>query len=214
MKLQSEFLELPDGSLHFLLSPREGLPVIFLHGANRLYQHAEIWLPFVDTLPPMVKPYLLDLPGHGKSPAPVKKDDFRSTHMSILLDFIRVKNISNFVITGRSYGGHLAVKLASLFPNRTVGLFLIAPAGANSAPRYLSSLKIPIQVLWAEDDPVISSSNASIFQQISDQIDCYIIPKTNRGIFAHNPEKIVPEVFLKLFHELIYRVLSTKSRDT
>ncbi|MFW9998425.1 MAG: alpha/beta fold hydrolase, partial [Candidatus Odinarchaeota archaeon] len=137
---QSKFFKLNTGSLHVILSKRAGLPVIFIHGAHRQHQNAEIWMPFLPALPITVKPVLVDLPGHGKSPVPGSLDNFRDSHLPILTDFIKQAGFKEFLFVGRSYGGWLAMRLASSFPDQTRGLFLIAPLGADKAHRYLSTL--------------------------------------------------------------------------
>ncbi|MFW9998424.1 MAG: hypothetical protein ACFFD4_40690, partial [Candidatus Odinarchaeota archaeon] len=70
----------------------------------------------------------------------------------------------------------------------------------------------PVQILWAEDDPVISSANATIFQQISGRVDCYILPPTKRGNMAHSPEKIEPEVFLKLLKDMVTNIITARNQ--
>lgn len=204
--LLSETLDLASGNLRVISTPKGELSVVFLHGAHRKYQHASIWLQFTRAFPSIVQSFLIDLPGHGESPVSVPGDNFRKIHVSILKDFINESKFSHFVIFGRSYGGRLAMKLASLYPDEVKGLFLIAPAGTEKASNYLKNLDIPIQVLWAEDDPMIPVSEIKRFDEFEDSVKRYILPAVGIERNAHYPEELVPEIFLKLFNDLIDRI--------
>jgi len=212
--LESEALDLASGTLRVISASKGELPVIFLHGAHREYQHAKIWLRYVTAFPSTVQPFLIDLPGHGESPVSATGKNFRKNHISILRDFIDESAFSSFVIVGRSYGGRLAMKLASLYPDEIKGLFLIAPAGAEKAMAYLGNLKIPVQIFWAEDDPMIPVSNIKYFYDLGDNIQSYILPSAGIERNAHCPEELVPEIFLKLFNNLIDRITDDLSLNT
>ncbi len=58
--------------------------------------------------------YLVDLAGFAEMPA--ISDSYTETYTAALSKFIKEKNLTNCIIVGQNYGGHLASKLATQLP--------------------------------------------------------------------------------------------------
>jgi len=106
----------------------EGRPILLIHGwsADRNYMLADLEPIFAEH--PGWQRVYLDLPGHGATPAP----EWLSTQdemLSIVRDFIDVVlPQGSFAIAGSSYGGHLALGLIRLLPDRLGGAGFLVPA--------------------------------------------------------------------------------------
>jgi len=73
------------------------------------------------------KVFLPDLPGFGGNPAPQKPwsiDDYASW----VSEYCEKQNLSQFFLLSHSFGGGIAVKFASRFPEKLQGLILVDPA--------------------------------------------------------------------------------------
>ncbi len=72
------------------------------------------------------KVFVPDLPGFGKCPAPEKPwsiDDY----VSWVRNYCEKNNLLQFFLVGHSFGGGLAVKFSSAFPEKVKKLVLVAP---------------------------------------------------------------------------------------
>ena len=92
--------------------------LLFIHGWGL---NSAIWSPLVELLQHDFQIYCFDLPGHGKS-------DIQSVELS--LDAVAhelMKTIDvPLCIIGWSLGGQFALKMTELYPQRVLGLMLIA----------------------------------------------------------------------------------------
>jgi pimeloyl-ACP methyl ester carboxylesterase len=124
-----------------------GTAVLALHGAG--VDHREIagaLEPMFNKLPGYRRLYP-DLPGMGKTPAPMSitsNDDV----VQVLLDLIDdVIGTEPFLIIGQSYGGYLARAIANRRPAQAIGLALVCPVGEGAddvpAHRVLVSTDLP-----------------------------------------------------------------------
>jgi pimeloyl-ACP methyl ester carboxylesterase len=83
--------------------------VIFLHGWR---SNAEAWLEIAKSLQSNYTIYALDLPGFGGSEPP-KKPFMVSDYAHTVETFIKKLNIKNPILIGHSFGGRIAIKMAS-----------------------------------------------------------------------------------------------------
>ena len=67
-----------------------------------------------------------DMPGFGKNPPP-QRPWTTEDYSEWVKDFCEKQNFSQFFLLGHSFGGGLAVKFASRFPEKIKGLILVAP---------------------------------------------------------------------------------------
>lgn len=102
------------------------LPVILLHGWAIDPQNQQKWRPFMEQLDSTGWSLrFLDLPGFGTEPL---------TEAWRLNDYVnwlhhQLKSQPQLVLLGHSFGGQLAVRYASVFPEQVAGLVLLDPAG-------------------------------------------------------------------------------------
>ena len=99
-----------------------GIPLVCLHGFP--LDHT-IWLPLMREMRQGARLILPDLRGHGRSPAPQGTYTMRSMAEDVvrLLDRLEVERA---VVAGHSMGGYVALAFARHFPDRLLGLALVA----------------------------------------------------------------------------------------
>jgi pimeloyl-ACP methyl ester carboxylesterase len=108
----------------------EGTPVIFLHGFP--FDHT-IWRPLVEPLQGQARLILPDLRGFGESPA---SGDVYSMRL-LAEDLVRLMDrleIDRAVLVGHSMGGYVSMAFAQAYPNRLLGLGLVATQAAADPP--------------------------------------------------------------------------------
>ncbi|PJF22353.1 MAG: alpha/beta hydrolase [Phototrophicales bacterium] len=101
----------------------ERIPVIFVHGAGG--SHLD-WGASLRRLPE-ANAIALDLPGHGKSPAPGRSSI--PDYAADVIGLIDTLNVPQAIIAGHSMGGAIAQTIALTYPQRVHGLILIGTAG-------------------------------------------------------------------------------------
>ncbi len=114
--------------------PRAGLPVVFLHGFTGT---GEFWLPVANALPRW-RCILPDLPGHGRSGAPVPSGSWRLDRAAdALAELLAELGADRFALVGYSMGGRLALSLALGHPTRVAALALVGatPGIADAGER-------------------------------------------------------------------------------
>jgi len=86
-----------------------------------------------------------DLPGHGRSPAPLDADYRTESLLQSLLDFLDWHGIETLALGGNSLGGGLSLLLAQAQPARVSALALLAPAAAlTRVPCAFLPLRLPV----------------------------------------------------------------------
>lgn len=113
-------------TFHLDAGPRDGLPVVLLHGLGAT--NASL-LPTLWDLASSYRVLAPDLPGHGASAAPFGSYDARF-FASWLGDYLDAVGVESAVLLGNSLGGRVALEVALLTPDRVRGLVLLAPAVA------------------------------------------------------------------------------------
>lgn len=118
----------------------EGRPIVLIHGwsADRRYMLADLE-PVLSAVPGWRRIYL-DLPGHGRTPAPawLATQDQMLAIVSELIDVVVPDG--RFAVAGNSYGGFLALALVRTMPDRLDGVALLVPDvpaadGSRDLPR-------------------------------------------------------------------------------
>ncbi len=100
----------------------QGPPLICLHAYA--LDHT-IWLKMAEEMRNSVKLILPDLRGHGRSPAPEGKYSMR-TMAEDVIRLIDAFKIEQAWFAGHSMGGYITLALAEFFPERFLGLALVA----------------------------------------------------------------------------------------
>jgi len=115
-------IDLPDGTLyamHKRAAESPYPPLILIHGAGGTHLD---WPPDLRRLPD-ANVWAIDLPGHGRSIAPVR-DDIRAFAEDICR-FMDVLALPRAIIVGHSMGGAVAQQIGIDWPDRAAGLVLI-----------------------------------------------------------------------------------------
>jgi len=112
----------------------DSLNYIFLHGWR---SDGTIWLDLLKGLE-VSQFHCLDLPGFGKSTSPRKAMSL-SDYANVVDAFINKLDLKNIVLVGHSFGGRVAIKLASTKPPYLNKLVLVDSAGFSS-PSFKKSL--------------------------------------------------------------------------
>lgn len=150
------------------LGPRDGTPVVLIHG----YTDSDLdWASLVPYLSKHFRLILPDLRGHGSSSKPeccYSRYDF-AYDVKLLLDALHVRRAD---IVGHSLGSIVAQTFAENWPQRTLRVILIsstasaAPRAANGKPQYdwtaqIRHLKEPLnpnskfmRAWWSSPTPV------------------------------------------------------------
>lgn len=100
--------------------------ILFLHGWQL---SGEVWLPIVRYLFDRdYNIYAIDLPGFGRSEMP-PADYNLGDYADLVLAFIKKMKMKNIIVVGHSFGGRVAIKLASETPQLFQKLVLADSAG-------------------------------------------------------------------------------------
>ena len=110
--------------------------VLFVHGAGGTHQH---WLHQVRELS-RARTCTLDLPGHGRSEGPGR--DSIEAYGDWLFAFLDTSGLEGAVLVGHSMGGAIALDVALRYPQRVLGLGLVATgARLRVAPAILAGVQ-------------------------------------------------------------------------
>ena len=86
-----------------------------------------------------------DLPGHGRSPAPLDADYRAEALVRGVVDFLDWQGLETVALGGNSLGGGLSLVLAREQPARVSALVLLAPAAAlTRVPYAFLPLRLPV----------------------------------------------------------------------
>ena len=103
--------------------------LLFLHGWR---SEGKVWNSVIEKLGSDYNIYSLDLPGFGQSNVPDKNFDLQD-YADAVDGFIKKNNLSKIIIIGHSFGGRIAIKLASTNPKYLHKLVLVDSAGIRHA---------------------------------------------------------------------------------
>src|ERR1700761_3444849 len=101
----------------------EGKPVVLLHGWG---SNLQAFTRVQQNLETEFHVFAIDLPGFGKSEEP-KEVWGVEDYTQFIEEFCRIKNISNPILAGHSYGGRVSILFSSRNP--VLKLILIDSAG-------------------------------------------------------------------------------------
>lgn len=110
--------------------PRDGLPVILVHGSNASLQ---TWEPWVKRLSSRYRIISLDLPGHGLTGPNPTRDYSMAAYAGVVREVAAKLGVDRFVIAGNSMGGAVAWKYVATYPGQVLGLILVDAAGAPAS---------------------------------------------------------------------------------
>ncbi len=117
-----------------------------------------------------------DLPGHGRSPAPVDADYRLEALVHGVRDFLDWYGLATVALGGNSLGGGLSLVFAREHPSRVAALALLAPAAALTR---MPPVFLPLRL------PVLGSAAAAL-------LGPWLLPWFMRRVYCH-PEPLLPE---------------------
>ena len=124
----SHYIALTPGQVIHLRDqgPRDGFPVVLLHGSNA---SLHTWEPWVAALTPRYRVISFDFPGHGlSSPAP-SRDYTRAAYVGVTEAIVARLGLHRFALGGNSMGGGVAWDYAHRHPDQVAALILVDAAG-------------------------------------------------------------------------------------
>ena len=98
--------------------------LVFLHGWR---SEGKVWQEVITQLSDYTS-YSLDLPGFGSSPAP-KRTFHLGDYVAVVEGFIKKNSLANVIVIGHSFGGRIAIKLATTHPAYLQKIVLVDSAG-------------------------------------------------------------------------------------
>jgi pimeloyl-ACP methyl ester carboxylesterase len=141
-----------DGYRMRYLRGGSGPPLLLLHG---LLGYSFSWRFALPALAERATVYAVDMPGSGFSDRPPQANGSFRAHAERLLRFLDSVGIDSCDLLGTSHGGAVAMRAASLAPERVRSLILVAPVnpwaahGRRLAP-FLSSTPVSWLLLRCE----------------------------------------------------------------
>lgn len=144
------FVEVKGGRLHVIdLRPSVGEdrpPAVLLHGASGNAEDMRV--AFGACLTRHRRVIMIDRPGHGWSDRPDGADDASPARQAALIaEALDRIGVTRFVLLGHSLGGAIATAFALAYPDRLVGLVLLAPVThpwVGSLSWYNAVLSMPV----------------------------------------------------------------------
>ena len=124
----SQYVELAPGTIVHLRDqgPRDGFPIVLLHGSNA---SLHTWEPWVDRLKGKFRVITFDFPAHGLS-GPVPSRDYSSnSYVAITEKVVAHLGLQRFALGGNSMGGGVAWRYTVANPEKVAALILVDAAG-------------------------------------------------------------------------------------
>ncbi len=126
---------------YFRKSRQSKKTVVFLHGWG---VDSRLWFKLLPLLGDNYDLYFIDLPGFGKSQTPKDAIDL-DKYSDLVVDFSKKIGLKKFSLVGHSFGGRIAIKIASKNPGFLDKLVLVDSAGIKNV-----SLSIKSKQLFAK----------------------------------------------------------------
>jgi pimeloyl-ACP methyl ester carboxylesterase len=180
--LESRWLEVEGGKVHYLIEGRQGgEAVVLLHGASFT---SDTWKQ-IGTMGALAGggylTYALDLPGFGRSTPSMGSP---RTWLKAVLDLLQIERP---VIVSPSMSGSYALPLATDDPARISGLVAVAPVGILKHEPALMRITAPVLAIWGENDALIPRSQADLLVRSVKQGRKVIIPGGSHSPYISDP---------------------------
>jgi pimeloyl-ACP methyl ester carboxylesterase len=124
----SQYVTLAPGTVIHLRDegPRDGFPIVLLHGSNASLQ---TWEPWVRRLTPRFRVISFDFPAHGLSGPVPARDYGTAAYVEITRLVVDHLGLKRFALAGNSMGGGVAWHYAAAHPDQIAALVLIDSVG-------------------------------------------------------------------------------------
>lgn len=104
-----------------------GRPIVVIHGWQGDHRYVAADLEPVFAEEPEWRRIYLDLPGHGRTPAPGWLES-QTQVVSVLIEAVEtIVGLERVAVAGNSYGGYLTLGLVRAMPERLLGAALLVP---------------------------------------------------------------------------------------
>lgn len=123
---------MPDPELSFEVHRGHGPYMLMVHG---MLSSRKQWIPNLDKLAEFVRPVVIELWGHGRSPSP--RDDQWYTIEACVeqLERLRTKlDVDRFLLCGQSFGATVTLRYAVRHPERVIGQVFTNSISALAGP--------------------------------------------------------------------------------
>ena len=126
----SQFVEIEDGVTVHLRDegPRDGTPIILLHGSNA---DLSTWQPWVEGLSDTYRVIRFDQVGHGLTGPDPRHDYSRKNFANDIAEVADALGLESFYIGGNSMGGAHTLAFAIAYPERVRGMILVDAGGGK-----------------------------------------------------------------------------------
>ncbi len=133
--------ELPD----YEVLPGRGPHLLLVHG---MLSSRSQWRPNLPALSRVCRPVVLELYGHGRSPAPKAIEAYHPDRYVEAFDRIRRElGAERWFVLGQSLGGALTLRYALTHPERVIAQLLTNTSSAFSGPKWRSDLEAGMEAL-------------------------------------------------------------------
>lgn len=209
----------------YYYSEGKGKPLVFLHGWG---SNSTFWFKAIDKIVGAgYRLYFLDMPGFGKTEMP--QDAFTTQkYAEFVTAFIDKLGIDDYVLIGHSFGGKVAVKIASTHTDsRLSGLVLVDASGlphtsvltklkAKAAhtlrplftPRIMQSARNKLLRFFGSDDYVAVPQLRQTFINIIQEHITFDLPKIKSPTLivwgAEDDNEYSPPEDAHIFHKHIH----------
>jgi pimeloyl-ACP methyl ester carboxylesterase len=130
------------GATHVIVSgPAGAPPLVLLHG---LQATALVWRPNVEMLSRYFRVYAFDVIGQGGRSSSSQRLHKRQQLVDWMCELFEAFGIKQADLVGNSYGGFVALNLASLAPERVKRVVLINPGGV-----FVSIIPFLLKMVWS-----------------------------------------------------------------
>ncbi|TCM48328.1 pimeloyl-ACP methyl ester carboxylesterase [Rhizobium sp. PP-F2F-G48] len=134
--MNEKTIETSHGQIAVYDTPGDGIPVLMIHANS----HCKETFHFqIEALAGTHHIIAIDLPGHGQSSDaidPLRTYNFNG-YADTICELIDALNINRFALLGHSLGGHVALELMRLLPEKTAGTMIFGtppiPPGPEGA---------------------------------------------------------------------------------
>jgi pimeloyl-ACP methyl ester carboxylesterase len=148
--VREDSVRLPDLVQHYRRLGK-GPPLLLIHGLTNTWR---VWRPHMEALAATHDVIIPDLRGHGATPNPAANltSEQVAHDMFALLDALGIKEVQ---LAGFSFGGHVALRMAAIHPERVEAMVVIAGAHrliGSAVQTHENSLRAGLQPGWYLDE--------------------------------------------------------------
>jgi 4,5:9,10-diseco-3-hydroxy-5,9,17-trioxoandrosta-1(10),2-diene-4-oate hydrolase len=140
--MQDYWANVEGAKIHYLAGG-DGQPVVLVHG---WVDDAQGWKLNLKALSQSHRVYALDMIGYGQSDKPDAEYNI-GYFVNFLINFMKVLRLEHTILAGHSLGGGIAVKFATLFPDRVDKLILVDGPAIEKKTTFWCKI-VPLLTLW------------------------------------------------------------------